>query len=492
MQRTVNRHAMGTWLVSWVCLGLVALTCPAATHYVVPPGTPGVTPTDPYTSWATAGTNLDLVVTAAQTHTEPRLVLVTNGTYYLTGAIDITKAITVKGVNGYTNTIINGNAPAYTNYAFYINIPSGQTGILDGLTITNCWNSGVRLGARAVVRNCMIVGCANIIAGLTGSRSGGGLLTDANTSPITITNCIVRGNTATTYGGGIYASFGNSGILIVDTLVEHNKLIGTEGGGGIAINNTANAVIKRCTIRHNDGRRNGGGIWLFGGSGNCSIIDCTIASNKVNLVGATGGGGIASRSTASFLASGCLIQGNTTTAGKGGGVYAEGTSARLRSCLVSGNTAQLDGGGIWCGAGIMENCTIITNQAGVGGTGVGGGIYMNAADGVVTGINNIVYFNTADAADNFTNAQGNVNLSYSCVFPAVSGTENTTKNPLLVSLAGGDYRLGRGSPCINSGIYRAWMANAVDLAGRERILEGVVDMGAYETLPPSGTVFSVR
>ena len=53
---------------------LLGMNCLAATHYVVMPGTPGVTPTDPYTNWATAGTNIIAVVNAAMTNTPTRLV----------------------------------------------------------------------------------------------------------------------------------------------------------------------------------------------------------------------------------------------------------------------------------------------------------------------------------------------------------------------------------------------------------------------------------
>ena len=59
----------------------------AGTHYVVPTGTVGVTPTDPFTSWMTAGTNIAEVVTAALTNVTPRQVWVADGTYSLTNTI---------------------------------------------------------------------------------------------------------------------------------------------------------------------------------------------------------------------------------------------------------------------------------------------------------------------------------------------------------------------------------------------------------------------
>ena len=56
----------------------------AVTNYVVPPGTPGVTPTTNYVSWDTAATN---IIDAVAVATTGNVVMVTNGMYYLTNAI---------------------------------------------------------------------------------------------------------------------------------------------------------------------------------------------------------------------------------------------------------------------------------------------------------------------------------------------------------------------------------------------------------------------
>lgn len=113
---------------------------------------------------------------------------------------------------------------------------------------------------------------------------------------------------------------------------------------------------------------------------------------------------------------------------------------------------------------------------------------MNGTLGSSTGLNNIIYYNTAASAANFTNTAGNTGLNYSCVFPAVDGTGNITSDPGLVDLAGGNYRLTGASPCIDSGINQNWMTNAYDLDGNRRIGHGVVNMGAYETIR-QGTIF---
>ena len=56
----------------------------------------------------------------------------------------------------------------------------------------------------------------------------------------------------------------------------------------------------------------------------------------------------------------------------------------------------------------------------------------------------------------------------------------------------GDCRLGRGSPCINAGRYPTWMDDALDVAGQPRILNRVVDIGAYENPLPGGTLMILR
>ena len=51
------------------------------------------------------------------------------------------------------------------------------------------------------------------------------------------------------------------------------------------------------------------------------------------------------------------------------------------------------------------------------------------------------------------------------------------------------------SRVINAGTTngQSWLIGAVDLDGNPRILDGAVDMGAYETqLPPRGTIIILR
>ncbi len=115
---------------------------------------------------------------------------------------------------------------------------------------------------------------------------------------------------------------------------------------------------------------------------------------------------------------------------------------------------------------------------------------IRRADGTVTVWNSILWNNGTDAV-------GAMTLNYSSVGTR-SGAEVTLTDGLDLGTdpkfaAGeGNYRLDKGSPCINTGLNQDWMTGATDLDGNPRILEQTVDMGAYESVPPRGTLIIVR
>ena len=63
-----------------------------------------------------------------------------------------------------------------------------------------------------------------------------------------------------------------------------------------------------------------------------------------------------------------------------------------------------------------------------------------------------------------------------------NGVGNFTNEPIFVNLAGGDLHLLPGSLCINAGLNAA-APGPVDLDGNPRIVDGTVDVGAYEWAP---------
>lgn len=75
--------------------------------------------------------------------------------------------------------------------------------------------------------------------------------------------------------------------------------------------------------------------------------------------------------------------------------------------------------------------------------------------------------------------------AYSCSPDLTAGVDgNITGNPLFV--AEGDYHFLAGSPCIDAGTNQPWMTSATDLDGNPRIVNSIVDIGAYEWLDSDG------
>ncbi len=241
----------------------------------------------------------------------------------------------------------------------------------------------------------------------------------------------------------------------------------TEGlNAGGAWCEDVSAVISNCFLFNNSTE-------LGGGARGGTLTHCDLHHNTAD----TGGGAYDS------LLRHCRIFGNTADYGgglsgsevwnsqvfsntaveAGGGVH----DSVLYSCLLEGNTANTGGG---ASESAISNCTVTGNRAGT----EGGGVYSGSLQ------NSVVYFNTltGGTTNNWTNAL----FSFSCTTPLPDGEGNLSEDPLF--LGPGNYRLHSGSPCINAGTNQGWMTGASDLDGHARILDGIVDMGAYEFEPP--------
>ncbi len=170
----------------------------------------------------------------------------------------------------------------------------------------------------------------------------------------------------------------------------------------------------------------------------------------------------------------------------GGGIYASGSLPKVFNCVISSNSAVGDGGGMIKGyaynsvfshnsavsgggmsLGTLANCTLIYNSASVNGGGLSDG----------TARNSILWFNTADGVG----SNMYFSSSYNSSSPGVSGAGNISLFPAFVDSDNDDFRLQSSSPCIDSGD-NGWVVGDVDLDGEIRIVNGTVDMGAYESV----------
>jgi len=301
-----------------------------------------------------------------------------------------------------------------------------------------------------------------------------------------------------------------------DTVLVTNGVYnsGAKKAPNFALNNRV-VINKAITVRSVNGAANtfieGSGTASFGTT---SAIRCVFIAQSATLDGFT------LRQGATFS----LSQTNAFSETTGGGIY--GAGCQIRNCIVKNCMAAL-GGGI--AGGTVYNCTITQNRVtnGGGGTeasdiynsiiydndaGFAAGSYYgtrvnctivgnraswsyNDGAGVSFGntYNSIVWNNTVNGVvNNYYLANGGV-LSYCCTYPLPSGTGNLSSDPLFVDASSADYRLLKGSPCLNVG-NNSYAVGSIDLLGSARIQNSTVDMGAFEggnALPQSITIPSL-
>jgi hypothetical protein len=131
-------------------------------------------------------------------------------------------------------------------------------------------------------------------------------------------------------------------------------------------------------------------------------------------------------------------------------------------------------GGVFCSnGGAVVNCTLVENYT--VGTNLPGGVWLVNGGRLLNSILFANSNNVGGTVDLHTQGAG-WQCDYSCVNAGTPGAGNISTNPLF-----NGWRLQRASPCRNAGTNQPWMASATDLSGSPRILENIVDMGAYET-----------
>jgi parallel beta-helix repeat protein len=387
-------------------------------------------PAVPYTSWATAATNIQDAVDEAVLGSTVWVAdgiynsgsRVTPGDSHLNRVV-ITKNIRVQSVNGPQTTLIVGAAASGGgNGTSAVRGVYMSAGLLTGFTITNGYGGGINFGEErgGVASNCVLAGNS---ANYGGGSHGG-----------TLYNCTLSGNC----GGGSYNS------TLYNCTLSGNSIGGRFGKGG----GSYGCTLYNCTLSGNSATYGGGSFYG-------TLYNCTLSGNTASDYG-DGGGSYESTlynctlsgNTASYHGGGsynstlynCVLTNNS--ARRGGGCYSYCSTATLNNCVLSGNSASERGGGSY--ESTLYNCTLSGN---CGGGSYGGTLY-----------NCISY---PDAL--------HCSTLYNC----------WTDDPMFVDRVNGDFHLQEISPCVDAG-NNSYVSTTNDLAGNPRILNGTVDMGAYE------------
>ena len=422
--------------------------------YVVNPElNPGHEGVFPYSSWDTAATD---IATAIDSTAGGGVVHVGPGVYVTEDELRLVEDVRLIGEEGAAATEIRRKVTSRpgsgTLIARVINIESAGASV-EGLTISGGY----------IVDNPELEGAlyGNCGAGVRISSAGGNVI-----------GCVITNCTANAYaeGGGI-AMIGAG--LVSNCTFLANEICGWTGaGGGIYMRD---GLLTHCRFSANvsntgnAGSSSSSAVYAFGGR----VSHCSITNNIGRNTGGYAGGGGAFYAGLGVCVDNCLVAGNTSP-NAAAGVYAYG--AVLVNCTIVDNVSRLAGAGVLVRfdtvskeTSLFRNCLIQGNRL--------------ADDGTPSEF----------AVDNGSSDSGlKPVFEYSMSTVELPGAENV----LGVAEFKGSrhaFRLRWGAKGWNAGSTDGYedILSGTDLDGLPRILNGRVDIGAFET-PQTGLTILLR
>ena len=206
-----------------------------------------------------------------------------------------------------------------------------------------------------------------------------------------------------------------------------------------------------------------------------TVRDCIISNNQTSATAAYAGyyPGIRIESTSKLtLVEKCVISKNKRTDGNqlaySAPIIAAGGT--VRNCLIADNTSARASGVYATGSARIVNCTIANNTCSASSDATQCAACYGSAN--VEFVNCLVTGNKGS-----TGVLTPTNTTSTAKFERLC-----TEEPTYRDASNGDYYVVFGSS-INAGINEDWMADATDIVGAKRILEGQADIGCYEFVP---------
>jgi len=334
--------------------------------------------------------------------------------------------------------------------------------------------------------------------------SGGGALNIVSSPAAVVERCTFTSNRAvgqTNGDVGVGGAINGTNVVVRDSVFDENYA-DTVGGAIMA----RSVTVERSQFRNNQSTLEGGAILgsNFGVSasefiGNAANMGGALAGRYVSATASEFSGNSATKGGAIACTWNCWItnsifDSNSASGGPGGAIYGDVPFLEVAGSLFSGNTAMGNGGAIECLAPFEQmilHTARITNSTffGNAATGVGAAIH-NACPATIVN-NSILWGDRADAAGGEIFSEQSLSSLLIIHTSDVQGSGfdgadgNFDLSPDFGSTVPGglDLRLRLGSPCIDAGLNGSVPRNLqVDLDGNPRIINGVVDLGAYELL----------
>ncbi len=421
---------------------------------------------------------------AAANAADGNIILVAEGIYKdtLDGGYEAFPAV------GYTLTksvTIRGGYAGWDGAAFDWTTRALRSSIVD---LTNTTSRALYLNASKTVT----------LEGITfrnsrTTQSSGGAIYFNNHNTLTMTDCLFTNNVITTGSGGAVCSipggwttaprilncdfvdnaapnagalylqpyYANTTLLVSNCLFEANQA--TVDGGAVGLNNAFQIVsydqmlFVDCVFRDNTAGDEGGAVCGLYSGHRHRMRRCTFVGNRAQQGAAYGI--------------------NIDNAYWGSPVFFEQSLFYSNTCTTTGNkyTIHIDGDRENPAYIDIDHCTIVHND---------GGIYnsrISAGQRELRVRNSIVAFNAGygifcDGAPviTYNNVYGN-GINYGGT--AAAGIGGISVDPLFMDAANNDYRLSRGSPCVDAG---ADLGLTPDLDQVPRPTRHGYDMGCYE------------
>lgn len=399
------------------------------------------------------------------------------------GPLAILRPVFVQGPGAATLTISGDNRDRVLVVGRIFTRDLSLVAAVSGLTIAggSAVVAGTNYGAGLLNFGTLTVSNVAFVGNAAGSSGGGAIY---NVGALTVTNATFTGNSVAGGSGAAINNISSGTALVTSSTFQGNTA--TAGGSGGAVASSGQMTVSSSTFTGNSAASSGGAI-TNRGTGTLTVNGTTLADN----VSGSDGGGIHNDGTLTVHSS---TLANNTASSEGGGIDSAGTILEVTNSTIYGNSAGSRGGGINSAGAIQILSSTLTANRVVVGSGVGGGLravtpaklfntivagnFRGAAPG--TTASDIAGATDATSAFNLIGTGGGGGLAN-----GVNGNQVGVSAPGLGTLAdnGGPTQtvaLLSGSPAIDRGGNAHVTAIPTDQRGFLRIVNGTVDIGAFE------------